>query len=70
MSMKSGSAPLAAFGSPPIDVGGEEDVEGVLSEDELTVSSSKAGLTVSVRGSEARQDSLTGASESMGMPCV
>ena len=66
-SMKSGTEPRAAFGSP-IDVGGEEDVDGVLSEDELATWSSNTGLAVSVLGSEveleARHESRGGGSES------
>lgn len=69
--MKSGRAPRAVFGSPPIDVGGEEeDVEGALSEDELAALSSKGcGLVEPGRESETAQESLVGeASESMGIP--
>lgn len=67
-SIKSGTEPRAAFGSPPIDVGGEDDDDGVLSEDELATWSSNTGLAVSVLSSEveleARHESRGGGSES------
>ena len=55
-----------------MDVGGEEDVEGVLSEDaeELAGFSSKTGLAEPGRESEARQVRRVGESESIAMPCV
>lgn len=61
--MKSGTDPRAAFESPPIDVGGEDEDDGLLSEfeDELATLSSKTGLTASA---EAMQESRGGGSES------
>ena len=68
-SMKSGMELRRVLSSPLIgtDVGGEEDDDGVLSEDELAALSSKTGLDVSERRSEAtqlRRDNLGAGSES------
>ena len=67
--MKSGMELRRVLSSPLIgtDVGGEEDDDGVLSEDELAALSSKTGLDVSERRSEAtqlRRDNRGASSES------
>lgn len=56
-SMKSATEPRLAFESPPLnkDVGGEDEDDGALSEDEPVVLSSNTGLVVSARESDARQ---------------
>lgn len=65
--MKSGTEPRADFESPPIDEGDEEDdVDGVLSDEELATWSSKTGMAMSILDSdadeEARHESLGGGS--------
>ena len=56
-SMKSATELLLGLKSLPLDkdVGGEEDDDGALSEEEPGVLSSKTGLEVSARDSDARQ---------------
>ncbi len=64
-SMKSGIEPRAAFESAAMDVDGDEDVNGLLSEDELAALSSKTDMDVSGRDSaEVTQESRGGCSES------
>ncbi|PIL35940.1 hypothetical protein GSI_01600 [Ganoderma sinense ZZ0214-1] len=55
-SMKSATEPRVALQSPPLDkdVGGEEDDDGALSEEEPGVLSSKPALEASGRDSDAR----------------
>ncbi|TBU61725.1 hypothetical protein BD310DRAFT_904659 [Dichomitus squalens] len=68
-SMESGTEPRRVLVSPPIDIDveSEEDDDGVLSEDELVAVSSKTGMDVSDRISEAtqlRRDNREAGSES------